>query len=662
MPNETRPRRDPAGTSRVRKAAAAVPPTTPADEIPTPPATEAMPPIPPPPANEYRERVERPDRVERETYREERPADREPIRFRDRDREREPLREREPIRERVERESGLPVRERLNRTRDDRDSAASPPPPREREPYQPMRERARDVDAPSHAAGHRDRDSAPSIREREPVREPYRSRFQQDESAPPRPDRDRDRDRDREREVPPSVPAAAAPVAKPLEGLPTDDDDVFGDTAIHDRYEDIKRGEIHLTELQKMTMPQLIRTAKQEGVVEYTGLKKQDLIFKILKERVKQNGLMFGEGTLEVLPDGFGFLRSPDYNYLPCPDDIYVSPSQIRRFGLKTGAIVAGQIRPPKENERYFALLRVEAINYEDPDRLSEKVGFDDLTPLHPHGRIILETTPEEINTRVIDMVTPIGKGQRGLIVAPPRTGKTILLQKIANSVLKNHPDAYVMVLLIDERPEEVTDMERSVKGPTAEVISSTFDEPASRHIQVAEMVIEKAKRMVEYGRDVVILLDSITRLARAYNTEAPHSGKILTGGIDASALQKPKRFFGAARKIEEAGSLTILATALVDTGSRMDDVIFEEFKGTGNMELHLDRRLVDKRIWPAIDVNRSGTRREELLMDAEELRRVWILRRVLNDMNPVEAMELLTGRMKKTKTNGEFLMSMNLS
>ncbi len=441
-----------------------------------------------------------------------------------------------------------------------------------------------------------------------------------------------------------------------------DEDDQYGDNAIHERYEDIKRGEIHLTELQRMTMPQLIRTAKSEGVAEFTGLKKQDLIFKILKERVKQNGLMYGEGTLEVLPDGFGFLRSPDYNYLPCPDDIYVSPSQIRRFGLKTGAIVAGQIRPPKENERYFALLRVEAINYEDPDRLSEKVGFDDLTAMHPVGRIILETTADEINMRVVDMVTPIGKGQRGLIVAPPRTGKTVLLQKIANSVLTNHPDAYVMVLLIDERPEEVTEMERSVKGPTAEVISSTFDEPASRHIQVAEMVIEKAKRMVEYGKDVVILLDSITRLARAYNTEAPHSGKILTGGIDASALQKPKRFFGAARKIEEAGSLTILATALIDTGSRMDDVIFEEFKGTGNMELHLDRRLVDKRVWPAIDVNRSGTRREEILFDPDELRRVWILRRVLNDMNPVEAMELLTGRMKKTKTNGEFLMTMNLS
>ena len=444
--------------------------------------------------------------------------------------------------------------------------------------------------------------------------------------------------------------------------LPSEDEEVYTETAVHERYEDIKRGEIHLTELQRMTMPQLIASARTEGIAEYTGLKKQDLIFKILKERVKHNGLMYGEGTLEVLPDGFGFLRSPDYNYLPCPDDIYVSPSQIRRFGLKTGAIVAGQIRPPKENERYFALLRVEAINFEDPDRLSEVVGFDDLTPLHPQGRIKLETTGDEINMRVVDMVTPIGFGQRGVIVAPPRTGKTILLQKIANSVLTNHPDTYVIVLLIDERPEEVTDMERSVKGPNAEVISSTFDEPTSRHIQVAEMVIEKAKRMVEYGKDVVILLDSITRLARAYNSEAPHSGKILTGGVDASALQKPKRFFGAARKIEEAGSLTILATALVDTGSRMDDVIFEEFKGTGNMELHLERKLVDKRIWPAIDVNRSGTRREELLMDAEELKRVWILRRVLNDMNPVEAMELLTGRLKKAKSNAEFLVSMNIT
>jgi transcription termination factor Rho len=408
-------------------------------------------------------------------------------------------------------------------------------------------------------------------------------------------------------------------------------------------------------------MPQLLKIAKDENLTDYTGLKKQDLIFRILKERVKQNGLMFGEGTLEVLPDGFGFLRSPDYNYLPCPDDIYISPSQIRRFGLRTGAVVAGQIRPPKENERYFALLRVEAINYDNPDVLPQKVVFDDLTPLHPNKRLSLEAEANEINMRVMDMMTPIGKGQRGLIVAPPRTGKTVLLQKMANSILKNHPECYVIVLLIDERPEEVTDMERTVKGPYVEVISSTFDEPASRHVQVSEMVIEKAKRLVEYGRDVVILLDSITRLARAYNTEVPHSGKILSGGVDAAALHKPKRFFGAARNIEEGGSLTILATALVDTGSRMDEVIFEEFKGTGNMEVHLDRRLVDKRVWPAIDVNRSGTRKEELLMDPDELRRMYILRKVLSDMNPVEAMELLINRMARTKTNAEFLLSMNL-
>jgi transcription termination factor Rho len=462
------------------------------------------------------------------------------------------------------------------------------------------------------------------------------------------------------------TPAAEAPPRRgehPSQNRASRDDDypVF-DEEINNRYEEIKRGSTHISELQQMTMPQLLRVAKEEGLSDYTGLKKQDLIFKILKERVKQNGLMFGEGTLEVLPDGFGFLRSPDYNYLPCPDDIYISPSQIRRFGLRTGAVVAGQIRPPKENERYFALLRVEAINYQDPEILTQKVVFDDLTPLHPDKRLHLETDPSEVNMRVMDLVTPIGKGQRGLIVAPPRTGKTILLQKIANSVLRNHPECYVIVLLIDERPEEVTEMERTVKSDHAEVVSSTFDEPASRHVQVSEMVIEKAKRMVEYGTDVVILLDSITRLARAYNTEVPHSGKILSGGVDANALHKPKRFFGAARNIEEGGSLTILATALIDTGSRMDEVIFEEFKGTGNMELHLDRRLVDKRIWPAIDVNRSGTRKEDLLMDPEELRRMYILRKVLSDMNPVEAMELLTNRMARTKGNAEFLMSMNLS
>ncbi|HWL11277.1 MAG TPA: transcription termination factor Rho [Planctomicrobium sp.] len=414
--------------------------------------------------------------------------------------------------------------------------------------------------------------------------------------------------------------------------------------------------------LQRMTMKELIELAKAENVSEYTGLKKQDLIFRILKERTKMNGLMFGEGTLEILPDGFGFLRSPDYHYLPCPDDIYVSPSQIRRFGLRTGATVAGQIRPPKENERYFALLRVEAINGADPNLVPEIVPFDDLTPLHPKDRLVLATDPAELATRVVDIVAPIGLGQRGLIVSPPRAGKTVLLQKMAKAVLENRPDTYVIVLLIDERPEEVTDMERQVKGDHCEVISSTFDEPPSRHIQVSEMVIEKAKRMVEYGHDVVIFLDSITRLARAYNTECPNSGKILTGGVDANALQHPKRFFGAARAVEEGGSLTIIATALVDTGSKMDEVIFEEFKGTGNTELHLDRRMVEKRIWPAVDVNKSGTRREELLMSEEELRRVWILRRVLNDMNPVEAMELLTNRMRRSKTNDEFLQSMNLS
>ncbi len=465
-------------------------------------------------------------------------------------------------------------------------------------------------------------------------------------------------------EAPRPAPAPApAPPPAPARPRPTTDEEDFAgfDAEINNRYEEIKRGSTHISELQQMTMPQLLKIAREEGLTDYTGLKKQDLIFRILKERVKQNGLMFGEGTLEVLPDGFGFLRSPDYNYLPCPDDIYISPSQIRRFGLRTGAVVAGQIRPPKENERYFALLRVEAINYDNPDVLPQKVVFDDLTPLHPNKRLRLETDPTEISMRVMDLATPIGKGQRGLIVAPPRTGKTILLQKIANSVLKNHPECYVIVLLIDERPEEVTDMERTVKGPYTEVVSSTFDEPSSRHVQVSEMVIEKAKRLVEYGKDVVILLDSITRLARAYNTEVPHSGKILSGGVDASALHKPKRFFGAARNIEEGGSLTILATALVDTGSRMDEVIFEEFKGTGNMEVHLDRRLVDKRIWPAVDINRSGTRKEDLLMDPDELRRMYILRKVLSDMNPVEAMELLINRMSRTKTNAEFLLSMNL-
>src|SRR3989338_2953947 len=419
-----------------------------------------------------------------------------------------------------------------------------------------------------------------------------------------------------------------------------------------------KKEELNIRQLQKMTIKELQDLAKKEGVKECHGLKKQELIFKILKDRVTQNGLMYGEGVVEVLPEGFGFLRSPDYSYLPGPDDIYISPSQIRRFGIKTGVTVSGQIRPPKEGERYFALLKVEAINFEDPEVRAERVLFDDLTPLHPDERLLLETTPEEINMRIMDLITPVGKGQRGLIVSPPRAGKTVLLQKIANAVSKNHPEVYLIILLIDERPEEVTEMERAT---TAEVVSSTFDEPASRHVQVADMVLEKAKRMVEYGKDVLILLDSITRLARAYNTEVPHSGKILSGGIDANALQKPKRFFGGARNIEEGGSLTIIATALIDTGRRMDDVIFEEFKGAGNMELHLDRRLADRRLYPSIDITRSGTRKEELLLDPEELKRVWLLRKVLNETNPVEAIELLKSRLAKTRTNAEFLMSFSL-
>jgi transcription termination factor Rho len=428
----------------------------------------------------------------------------------------------------------------------------------------------------------------------------------------------------------------------------------------HAKYERIKKGNLYLTDLQRLTVAELHDVAKKEGITEYSALKKQDLIFRILKERIQQNGLMYGEGVLEVLPDGYGFLRNPDYNYLSSSDDIYVSPSQIRRFGLRTGNIVSGQIRPPKDSEKYFALLRVEAINYETPDNLAEKVVFSDLTPLHPDERFILETGPEELNMRIFDLITPVGKGQRGLIVAAPRTGKTILLQKMANAISTNHPDVKLIVLLIDERPEEVTEMERKT-ADDVEVISSTFDEPAARHCQVAEVVIEKAKRMIEYGQDVVILLDSITRLARAYNSEVPHSGRILTGGVDASAMQMPKKFFGAARNVEEGGSLSIFATALIETGSKMDEVIFEEFKATGNMELHLDRRLVDRRTWPAIDISRSGTRREELLLDPKELQLVYRLRRVLSELNPIEAVELLKNRLAKCRTNAEFLMTMNL-
>jgi transcription termination factor Rho len=438
------------------------------------------------------------------------------------------------------------------------------------------------------------------------------------------------------------------------------DQKMTDEESTHAKYERIKKGELYLTDLQKLTVSELHEIAKKDQITEYSALKKQDLIFRILKERIRQNGLMYGEGVLEVLPDGYGFLRNTDYNYLSSSDDIYVSPSQIRRFGLRTGNIVSGQIRPPKDSEKYFALLRVEAINFENPDNLAEKVVFSDLTPLHPEQRLILETTSEELNMRIFDLVTPVGKGQRGLIVAAPRTGKTILLQKMANAISTNHPDVRLIVLLIDERPEEVTEMERKT-AEDVEVISSTFDEPAARHCQVAEVVIEKAKRMVEYGQDVVILLDSITRLARAYNSEMPHSGRILTGGVDASAMQMPKKFFGAARNIEEGGSLSIFATALIDTGSKMDEVIFEEFKATGNMELHLDRRLVDRRTWPSIDISRSGTRREELLLDPKELELVYRLRRVLSELNPVEAIELLKGRLTKTRTNAEFLMTMNL-
>ncbi len=431
------------------------------------------------------------------------------------------------------------------------------------------------------------------------------------------------------------------------------------DLEVRERYDLLKQTDTNIAELQKLSMAELIELARSEKIAESAGDKKHDLIFKILKERVKLNGLMFGEGTLEILPDGFGFLRSPDYHYLACPDDIYVSPSQIRRFGLRNGMSVAGQIRPPKEKERYFALLRIEAINGDDPARISSNVIFDDLTPLHPDKRIQMETTTEELSTRIVDLIVPIGFGQRGLIVSPPRAGKTILMQKMAKAVLENYPEAFVFMLLIDERPEEVTDMERHVQGPGCEVISSTFDENTSRHVQVADMVIEKAKRLVEYGKDVVIFLDSITRLARAWNSEVPNSGKILSGGVDANALQRPKRFFGSARRVEEGGSLTIVATALVDTGSKMDDVIFEEFKGTGNLEIVLDRRLVDKRIYPAIDINRSGTRREEMLLDSDEFRRTSVLRRVLSEMNPPDAMELLINRLSKTSSNHEFLQSL---
>ena len=412
-----------------------------------------------------------------------------------------------------------------------------------------------------------------------------------------------------------------------------------------------------IAELKEKNITELTKIARSLDLPGASGMRKQDLIFKILQAQSEKEGHIFAEGVLEILPDGYGFLRSPDYNYLPGPDDIYVSPSQIRKFDLKTGDTISGQVRPPHEGEKYFALVKIEAVNFESPDEARNKILFDNLTPLYPQERVKLETVRENVSARVMDLLTPLGKGQRGLIVSPPRAGKTMLLQNVANSITTNHPEVVLMVLLIDERPEEVTDMQRSVKG---EVISSTFDEPAARHVQVAEMVIEKAKRLVEHKRDVVILLDSITRLARAYNTIVPPSGKVLSGGVDSNALQRPKRFFGSARNIEEGGSLTIIATALIDTGSRMDDVIFEEFKGTGNSEIILERKLVDKRVVPAIDIQRSGTRKEELLIPREDLQRIWVLRKVLNPLSPVEAMELLIDKLSKTKSNGEFLANMS--
>jgi transcription termination factor Rho len=454
--------------------------------------------------------------------------------------------------------------------------------------------------------------------------------------------------------VPPAVPPVTPPAAVP----PTAEANI-GQQRRKQAAQGAKNGTptLDLVELKDMSIQNLNQVAKDMGIAGAAGLRKQELIFKILQTQAEKSGLIFSEGVLECLPDGFGFLRAPEYNYLPGPDDVYVSPSQIRRFDLRTGDTISGQIRPPKEGERYFALIKVDAINFEPPEEARNKIFFDNLTPLYPNERLKLETARDNYSGRVMDLLTPIGKGQRGLIVSPPRTGKTMLLQSIANSITTNHPEVTLIVLLIDERPEEVTDMQRSVRG---EVISSTFDEPATRHVQVAEMVIEKAKRLIEHKRDVVILLDSITRLARAYNTIVPPSGKVLSGGVDSNALQRPKRFFGAARNIEEGGSLTIIATALIDTGSRMDDVIFEEFKGTGNMEIHLERKLVDKRVFPAIDINKSGTRKEELLLPKDELNRVWILRKVLNPLSPVETMELLLDKLGKTRSNGEFLGSMS--
>ena len=431
----------------------------------------------------------------------------------------------------------------------------------------------------------------------------------------------------------------------------------MGPTGTTPQQQQVKQpAKLDIAALKDLKIMELAKVARDMGVNGISGLKKQDLIFKILSTQTEKEGLIFSSGVLEILPDGFGFLRSPNYNYLPCPDDIYVSPSQIRKFDLRTGDTVNGQVRPPKEGERYFALLKVEAVNGENPEDSKMKANFDNLTPIYPNRRFVLETDVKEMSTRIMDLLTPIGKGQRGLIVAPPYSGKTVLLQKIANAITTNNPDVVLIVLLIDERPEEVTDMQRSVRG---EVISSTFDEPADRHIQVAEIVLEKAKRQVEHRKDVVILLDSITRLARAYNTVEPHSGRVLTGGLDANALHKPKRFFGSARGIEEGGSLTIIGTCIIDTGSRMDEVIFEEFKGTGNMELTMDRNLFQRRIYPAIDIRRSNTRREELLVENDELQKIWVLRKVLNEMDPVQSMELLIDRLSKSKSNKDFLATM---
>lgn len=456
----------------------------------------------------------------------------------------------------------------------------------------------------------------------------------------------------------PQTDAKPAAAQQPQQRRPQTDEQLDAET--QRRYELAKKSDVTVHTLQAMTLDDLLKVAKEEGINDAATMPRHDLTFKILEAKTLKQGLMYGDGVLEVLPDGFGFLRSPEYSYLACPDDIYVSPSQIRRFGLKPGHVVQGSIRPPKESEKYFALLRVDAVNGHPPDHLNDVRNYEDLTPLHPYHRLILETTPDNIEMRIVDLVTPIGRGQRGLIVAPPRTGKTVLLQKMANSIIVNSPETKVIVLLIDERPEEVTDFKNNTPKDV-EVIASTFDEQSHRHVQVCEMVIEKARRFVEFGDHVVILMDSITRMARAYNAEMPHSGKILTGGLDSNALQRPKKFFGSARAIENGGSLTILATALVDTGSKMDDIIFEEFKGTGNSELHLDRRLVEKRTYPAIDIAASGTRREELLMDDQELKLIYRLRKVLADMNVVEAMELLKNRLTKVKTNAEFLLTMSL-